>query len=244
MLCISVAPVGGAQVVSAGRPCPGPPAIRNMTRGGSRSPAAPPRGAAIVPGSRPCGRAARHGAALDSGGACRARRPIAARARPGRPASTASTSTQEETTTHEARQGSSAVYASNARYPLRNWSFECSRASRSSAPAALVRPSRLACASAASPWATTAELVLLCVPDSAIAEVARQSRRRPVGRPCLRRHSPVGTRPASAALLDAPAPDVHARARARAARRRLGAQSPPKPNRPGPPGSGLRKRSA
>ena len=58
------------------------------------------------------------------------------------------------------------------------------------------------------------QLVLLCVPDSSIAEVAAQSRRGPVGRACLRSHSPVGTRPASAALLDAPAPDVHAGARA------------------------------
>ena len=44
----------------------------------------------------------------------------------------------------------------------------------------------------------------------------------PLGRACLRGDAPVGTRPAPAPLLDASAPDVHARARARAARRRLG----------------------
>ena len=68
-----------------------------------------------------------------------------------------------------------------------------------------------------------AELVLLCVPDRAIAEVAGSIDAGARGsHTCQRRHPAGGARPARAALLRSPAADVHARARARAARRRLG----------------------
>ena len=79
------------------------------------------------------------------------------------------------------------------------------------------------------------ELVLLCVPDSSIAEVAGRLEHGPWVAHVSGRHAPVGTRPASTPLLDAPAADVHARARARAARRGLGG---------GHCGSGTRRRAA
>ena len=67
-----------------------------------------------------------------------------------------------------------------------------------------------------------AELVLLCVPDRAIAEVAAGIEPGPVGRARQRRDAARRARSARAPLLAAPAADVHARPGARAARRRLG----------------------
>ena len=67
------------------------------------------------------------------------------------------------------------------------------------------------------------ELRLLCVPDRAIAEVARRDRARARGSRTSRGGTPLAALdPARAPLLGAPAADAHARARARAARRRLG----------------------
>ena len=114
------------------------------------------------------------------------------------------------------------VYASAARYPLRNWSYECSEASTSSGPAASGRPSPLGCASEASAVGDDGDLVLLCVPDSAIAEVASGDRARPVARARLGRDAALGAGAASTPFLAPSAADVHARTRARAARRRLG----------------------
>ena len=65
------------------------------------------------------------------------------------------------------------------------------------------------------------ELVLLCVPDRAIAEVAAAIGPRPVARARQRRDPARSARAARAALRPASAADVHARPRRRAARRRL-----------------------
>ena len=65
------------------------------------------------------------------------------------------------------------------------------------------------------------ELVLLCVPDRAIAEVAAGDSDRPVGRACERSDAARRARAARAPLRLAPAADVHARPRRRAARRRV-----------------------
>ena len=65
-------------------------------------------------------------------------------------------------------------------------------------------------------------LRLLCVPDRAIAEVARVDRARPVGRARLRRDAARRARAPRAALLGASAADAHDLGRARPARRRLG----------------------
>ena len=61
------------------------------------------------------------------------------------------------------------------------------------------------------------ELVLLCVPDAAIPEVARGLDARALGGSRLRGDAPRSARSAPAALFDASAADVHARAGARAA---------------------------
>ena len=76
-------------------------------------------------------------------------------ARPGATSTTARTSPRRRR--RPTRHGRVACRVRfRARYPLRNWSFDCSRASKSSVPAGSARPSRLACASVASPWARTA----------------------------------------------------------------------------------------
>ena len=67
------------------------------------------------------------------------------------------------------------------------------------------------------------ELVMLCVPDAAIADVARPGARRARGsRTSAARRRSRALDAAHAALRRAPAADVHARPRRRATRRRLG----------------------
>ena len=89
-----------------------------------------------------------------------------------------------------------------------------------------------------------AELVLLCVPDRAIAEVAATIEPGPWVAHVSRRDAARRARPARAALLRPPAPDVHARARARAARRRLGRGHAPRATRRAPSAAGSPRRSA
>ena len=66
------------------------------------------------------------------------------------------------------------------------------------------------------------ELVVICVPDTAIAEVAGAVEPRPVGGAHLGRDTARRPRSACPPLRPAPAADLHAPARPRAARRRLG----------------------
>ena len=115
------------------------------------------------------------------------------------------------------------VYASAARYPLRNWSYRGVQKRQRHR----FRPRRLGCLrSPARAWhqrgrATASSCSCACRTAS-IAEVAADDRARPVGRARLGRRRLCGARAASTPLLAPPAADVHARARARAARRGLG----------------------
>ena len=117
-------------------------------------------------------------------------------------------------------------------------------ASPSSAPGAPAPRSPRACASAASPWATTAS-------SPALRARPRDRRGRaldragPVGRARLRRDAARRARPAHAPLLGAPAADVDARRAGRSSSTAPGARSPPRPTRRATRArSGSRRRSA
>ena len=110
---------------------------------------------------------------------------------------------------------------------LRNWS-SCSSQSTSSVAAASVSAVAARLEERGVELREDAELVLLCVPDAAIAATAAGTvpGTWPVGRARQRRDAASCARSAHAALRDAPAADVHALARRRSSSTARGRRSP------------------